>query len=115
MKLDLHALLNPRTIAIVGASERSDFTDKVLRNNNSRGFSGKIYLVNPKRETVFGQRCYRSLEEVPEPVDVAALSIPAASILDVVRQGIACGVKHFVINAGKRRGQGTPERIESAL
>lgn len=99
MKLDLHALLNPGTIAIVGASERSDFTDKVLRNNNSRGFSGKIYLVNPKRETVFGQRCYRSLEEVPEPVDVAALSIPAASILDVVRQGIACGVKHFVINA----------------
>lgn len=99
MRYDLHALLNPKTIAIVGASERSDFTDKVLRNNERRGFQGKIYLVNPKRETVFGHNCYKSLSDIPDTVDVAALSIPAAAILGVMREGIAVGVKHFVINA----------------
>lgn len=63
------------------------------------GFKGKIYLVNPNRETVFGCPCYQSIREIPEPIDVAALSIPAEVILNVIREGIVCGVKNFVIHA----------------
>ncbi|KPH62561.1 acetate--CoA ligase family protein [Novosphingobium aerophilum] len=83
----MERLLNPRSVAIVGASDRPGALGaSVLKNLVDRGFSGEIHLVNPKREEIGGRRCVPDVAALPEDVDVAVLAIPQAAVLDAVRE-----------------------------
>ncbi|QVM82742.1 acetate--CoA ligase family protein [Novosphingobium decolorationis] len=78
--------LKPRSIAIVGASDKPGALGaSVLTNLERNGYSGAIYPVNPKRETIGTHRCYPSVEALPEGVDVAVLAIPQPAVLDAVK------------------------------
>ncbi|MEX2449465.1 MAG: acetate--CoA ligase family protein [Rhodospirillales bacterium] len=81
--MDLSALFNPRTVAVVGASDDSTRMGggMLLRFMLDHGFAGTIIPVNPKRETVQGLKAYPSLEAVPGPIDLAVFAIPAALIV----------------------------------
>ena len=86
-------LLRPRSIAIVGASEkRGSFGASVLANLETSHFSGDIYLVNPKRSEINGRSCMASVDDLPTGVDCGVLAIPRQGVLDAVR---ACGRKDF--------------------
>ena len=63
--MDLRRLLNPRTIAVVGASERS-YAGQTLLNLKTLGFPGEVWGVNPRRSQAFGVPCFPSLAELPE-------------------------------------------------
>ena len=69
--MELQKLLKPRTVAIVGASEKAGFGGDTTRNylKFSKNLDG-LYLVNPGRDTIFGRRAYHSLSEIEGDVDL---------------------------------------------
>lgn len=79
-------LLNPRSVAIVGASATPGALGaSVLGNLERNGFAGEIHLINPKRSEIGGRPCLPSASDLPEGVDVAVLAIPQPFVLETVR------------------------------
>ncbi|MBC8554258.1 MAG: CoA-binding protein, partial [Candidatus Brocadiales bacterium] len=73
---DLKHFLSPRSIAIIGASEKfNSISGKPLVFLKRHGYEGKIYPVNPKYDELGGYKCYKSILDVPEPVDLALLAV----------------------------------------
>ncbi len=94
----LDRLFRPQSIAIVGASE--DFvkiSGRPLKFLLDKGYPGRIFPVNPKYEKVAGLPCYPSVAAVPEPVDLAIVALPAASVVDALRECVAKGVRSAVV------------------
>ena len=86
MSLSLERLIRPRSVAIVGASEKAGALGaSVLANLERAGFQGAIHLINPKRSEIGGRRCIASVDDLPEGVDAAVLAIPRAGVLDALR------------------------------
>ena len=84
---DINRLLRPRSIAIVGASEKPGALGaSVMANLVKNDYPGDIHLINPKRETIDGRPCIPSVEALPEGVDLAILAIPRVAVVDTVRQ-----------------------------
>jgi acetate---CoA ligase (ADP-forming) len=80
-------LLRPKSVAVVGASDRHGALGATLLNNLVQyEFAGDIYPVNPKRDELLGLKVYHSVEELPEGIDCAVLAIPRPFVLDTVRQ-----------------------------
>ncbi len=94
---DLDAFFHPRSIAIVGASERGLYPAGVLRNLMDYGYRGRIYPVNPRRETVFGLRAYPDVASLPETPDLAVVITPRRATLSVIEQCIRKRVPAAVI------------------
>lgn len=87
-------LLRPRSVAVVGASDRSGALGATLLSNLVNcGFDGDIYPVNPKRDELLGLAVSHGVEDLPDGVDCAVLAIPRPFVLDTVRSLAAkrCG------------------------
>lgn len=83
---NIDRLLRPRSVVIVGASEKPGALGAVVLANLERNdFPGEIHLINPKRETIGGRPCLPSVEAMPEGVDLAILAIPRVAVVDTVR------------------------------
>ena len=92
--MDLGRLLRPRSIAVVGASERADsYAGETLLNLRGAGFAGPIWGVHPTRESAHGYECFPSLSQLPEVPDAVVVGIPAASVPDVLDEAgeLGCG------------------------
>ncbi|QYE36724.1 acetate--CoA ligase family protein [Polymorphobacter sp. PAMC 29334] len=84
--LALDRLLRPRSVVIVGASDKpGSLGASVLANLERQGFAGPIHLVNPKRSEIGGRPCVASVDDLPSGIDAAVLAIPRAGVLDVIR------------------------------
>ena len=70
--MTIEALLSPRSVAVLGASERASVGRGMVDALERIGFEGAIYAINPKYATVAGRNCYASLRELPEPPDVVS-------------------------------------------
>jgi acetate---CoA ligase (ADP-forming) len=100
--IDPTPLLEPRSIAVVGANDRPGaYGDIVLRNLARAGFEGDVWAVNPRRTKVHGRPCVPSVTDLPEPVDAVVVAIPAEGVPAVVADTVArgCGGA-VVISAG---------------
>ncbi|MDR3559297.1 MAG: CoA-binding protein [Candidatus Pacebacteria bacterium] len=74
--MNLEKLFSPQSVAIVGASPEEGTVGSVLAKNALElGYKGKVFLVNPKHTEIFGQKCYHSLAEISEPVDLAVVEL----------------------------------------
>ena len=93
----LAELFNPRSIALVGATDKSGWSLSTYTNLRQFGFPGPIHLVNPRGGTVHGQQAYASLSEVPGPVDLAYVMVPTGAVLDVLAEGAAVGIRRYVV------------------
>jgi acyl-CoA synthetase (NDP forming) len=96
-QLDL--AFNPRSIAIVGASDTPPSWGHVyLQGCTQYGYQGQIYPVNPKKNELFGLKCYSSLQDIPGSVDYVISCLAAASAPDVISDCRGKGVKmvHFI-------------------
>jgi acetyltransferase len=100
-KSDLAPLLNPQSIALIGASENSTWSSALVQNLRELGYRGKLYPINPKRQEVFGLPCYPSVIDIPGQVDAFVIAISRDLILPVLqecaRKEIRSGV---IISAG---------------
>lgn len=87
MRHALSPLLTPRSVALVGATERAGSLGRtVLENLLAGGFDGALYAVNPKHRSVLGQRCYRSLADIGTPVDLAVIATPTQTIPGILER-----------------------------
>jgi acyl-CoA synthetase (NDP forming) len=94
----LTRLLNARSVAIVGASaDPTKVSGRPLAYMLSRGFQGEVFAVNPRRTEVQGLRCHPSIAAIGKPVELAIVCTAAAHVEAAVREGIAAGVRAFVI------------------
>ena len=75
--MSLVPLLEPRSLAVVGASARpGSFGDQLVGQLLAGGYGGEVHLVNPRYREVAGRPCHRSLADLPGPVDLAVLAVP---------------------------------------
>ncbi len=89
----LERLFEPRSLAVIGASESPEkIGHKVLANIIADGYRGRVYPVNPRREEILGLKCYKSVEDVPDEVDVAIIVVPAEHVPGAVRSCASKGV-----------------------
>ncbi|MBV9001465.1 MAG: acetate--CoA ligase family protein [Solirubrobacterales bacterium] len=96
--MDLTRLLRPRSIAVVGATDRpASYGAEALANLDALGFPGPVWGVNPRRAEVFGRPCVPTLADLPEPVDAVVIAIPAAGVPAVVEQAGARGCGGAVV------------------
>ncbi|RLG71465.1 MAG: CoA-binding protein, partial [Thermoprotei archaeon] len=91
-------LFAPRSVAIIGASRNpAKVGHTILRNAVKSGYKGKIYPINPKAKEILGIRCYKSILDVPDEVDLAVIAVPAPTVLDVAKECGEKGVKYLVV------------------
>jgi len=83
--MNLDPLLRPRSIAVLGASERPSTGRSILAGLDGLGFDGGIYPVNPRYEEILGRRCYPSLRDLPEAPDLVAFCVAAPRILENIQ------------------------------
>lgn len=94
----LEALLNARSVAVIGASaDPSKISGRPIAYMQARGYQGHIYPVNPGRTEVQGLPCYPSIAAIGAPVDLAIVGTAAVHVEGAIREGIAAGVKAFVV------------------
>ena len=100
--VSVSSLLNPRSIAVVGVSRRERaIGHQVMRHILDAGFAGEVYPVNPEGGTLLGTQAYPSVSDLPGPVDLAVVAVPAAAVPGVVEECAAQGVHGvLVISSG---------------
>ena len=109
------SMLRATSVAIVGASERARWASHIFTNLREFGYGGRIYLVNPRQQTVYGERCFASLRDIAEPVDHAMVIVPAAHVAGVLTDAEAAGVKSATIYASAvGDGESEPSRERGA-
>jgi acetyl-CoA synthetase (ADP-forming) len=93
----LDFFFNPRSVAIIGASETPGFgmftTQYLLRSNF------KVFPVHIKREEVFGHKAYKNIKEIPEEIELAIIIVPSQYVLNAVQDSIEKGVKGIIIES----------------
>ena len=99
-KTRIDQLVKPSSVAVIGASIdpasvgqgvlKSLLYGSVFEVGGAKPFPGKVYPVNPHHDEVLGKKCYASVHDVPGEVDLAVLCVPAAAVIQVVRE---CGQK----------------------
>ncbi len=113
----LGPLLNPGSVAIIGASDNpARIGGRPLRYMRDAGFSGRIYPVNPNRESVQGLPAFASITAVPEPVDTAIIAVAAPAVVDIAEACAAANVKAVIIfSAGFAEMDDDGRRRQDAL
>ena len=104
----LDPLFAPRSVAVVGATERMGSVGRsVLWNLLSNPFGGTVFPVNSKRPNVLGIKAYPNVAELPDKVDLVVVTTPADSVPDVLAESVAAGIPAgIVISAGfKEHGE----------
>jgi len=98
----LAAIFNPKSVAVVGASERPGSVGcTVLSNLVSSPFGGPVWPVNPKRPTVLGLPAYKSIADLPGVPDLIVVTTPAATVPAIIQEAVDAGVPAgIIISAG---------------
>ena len=92
-------LFNPRSIALVGATDKSHWSSSIYQNLHDHGFTGPVYLVNQRGAVVHGEQSYARIADLPEEVDLAFLMVPTGAVLDVLGQVADRGIPTAVLLA----------------
>ncbi len=113
----LDAIFAPETIAVIGAStQKGKVGHDIFANILSGGFTGTLYPVNPKAKSVLSVKCYTSIANIPDPIDLGMIILPPKAALNAVKDCIAKGVKGIVIvSAGFKEVGGEGAQIEKEI
>jgi acetyltransferase len=94
----LDSIFAPKVVAVIGATENKGSVGRTVFQNMGRGgFGGTVYPVNPKRSSVLCVKAYPTISAVPEKVDLAVLTTPAATVPGLIRECADAGVRAAVI------------------
>jgi acetyltransferase len=97
----LDALFRPKGVAVIGASTKElHIGNRIIKNLVDFGYTGKIYPINPNADEIRGLKAYKSVLDVPGPVDVAHMVIPARFTPQAFEDCGKKGVRHIIINSG---------------
>jgi acetyl coenzyme A synthetase (ADP forming)-like protein len=113
----LNNFFNPKSIAVIGASRTQGKVGyDILKNSIQYGYQGTVYPVNPSATEILGVKCYPSILDVPEKIDLAVVVVPPKNVLEVIEQ---CGAKGIdaaiVITAGFRESGLEGAKLENDI
>lgn len=95
---DIETLLFPRSVAVIGATRRFGKWGQFITSNILAGnFNGPVYPINPNEEMLFGQRCHKSILDVPGDVDLVFITIPAEKVMGALEECAQKRVKAIVM------------------
>ena len=114
---NLDRMFNPKTVAVIGASDRQESVGAaVMRNLADGGFPGAVYPINRRRAAVWGLQAYPSLREAPGPIDLAVVATPIDTVPEIMKECGAKGVAGAVVlSAGGREIGHEGRRLEEAI
>jgi acetyltransferase len=94
----LSPLLEPRSVGVIGASEReASLGNVVIRNMLDGGFKGRLFAINPKHESVLGVPCHKSVEDVPHRLDLVVIALNAEKVAAAVDACGRAGAKAVIV------------------
>ncbi|QNT76015.1 acetate--CoA ligase family protein [Dehalogenimonas etheniformans] len=97
-KRSLESLLKPRSVAVIGASRREgSLGNKIFNNLLESDFKGPVFPINPNADDISSVKAYPSIFDIPEPVDLAVIAVPAEFVLEAAEQCGLKGVKALVV------------------
>jgi acyl-CoA synthetase (NDP forming) len=101
---DLSPLMNPKSVAIIGASQRTTSGlnreprgNRVIRNLRNFGYPGQVVAINPKYSEVMDCPCYSDIAAIPEPVDCVVLAVPNRHVPDLLESAANAGTRAAVV------------------
>src|SRR5208283_1443301 len=99
--LNLDKIFNPQNVAIIGASDVEGSVGYALvKNFTQLGYAGKVYFVNIRNPEILGVKTYKTVDQIPEPVDLAIIATPAKTVPDVMEGCGRAQVKGVIIVSG---------------
>jgi acetyl coenzyme A synthetase (ADP forming)-like protein len=111
----MRAFFEPRSVAVIGASRRrGTVSGELFHNLLAAGFNGPVYPVNPKASVVQSVLAHKSVLDVPGPVDLAVLALPAPSVVQAAQECAAKGVRAIVVISAGFAETG-PEGVQRQL
>src|SRR6202167_6293886 len=94
----IHAMLHPRNIVLVGATDKpGNYAERIWNNLIKYQFEGGLYPVNSKRESIWGVPCYKDFASLPEKPDHVLVLVPARFTVQVIRDAAASGARSATI------------------
>ncbi|MEM2978811.1 MAG: CoA-binding protein [Methanomassiliicoccales archaeon] len=93
----IDAIFNPKSVALIGASSKEGKMGYVFAKNITGGYQGKIYMVNPSEDQIFGYKCYPDVKSVPDKIDLAVIVIPAKAVPKVMEELAQKGTRAAVV------------------
>jgi acetyl-CoA synthetase len=112
----MERLLHPRSVAIVGASERpATYSSETVLNLRRLGFEGDVWGVNPRRSSVYGLPCFASLSDLPSAPDAVVVAIPAPGVPAIIEEAGAIGSGGAVVYAAGFGETPSGVALESSL
>jgi acyl-CoA synthetase (NDP forming)/GNAT superfamily N-acetyltransferase len=94
----LRHVLAPESVVVIGAGRRRGTAGRaILENIRAGGYAGRVYAVNPRARQIGGERCLASVLDLPEPVDLAVIAVPATAVLGAAEQCGQRGVRSLVV------------------
>ena len=106
---ELTRLINPASIAVIGASESpGSFGARTMENLST--FGGRLFPINPKRNEIFGHKAYPTIEALPEAPDAVVISVPQEQVADLVRRCAAKGIGGAIVYSSGFAELGTEDR-----
>ncbi len=116
VKMAESIFLSPKSIAIIGASDKRGSVGRTITSNIMNGFKGTVYPISPTRPTVFYKKAYKSVLDVPKPIDLAVIVIKNTIVPTVLEE---CGKKKIkgaiVITAGFKEVDEEGKKLEQQL
>src|SRR6266542_2440901 len=98
---DLSVFFRPHGVAVIGASSDPEkLSHGVVRNLRSVHYEGPVYPVNPREDDILGYRAYPNISEVPDPVELAVIIIPAPAVAAQVEACGKRGIKGVIVISG---------------
>lgn len=97
--MDLKKLLRPSSIAVIGANDKNGFGKSTCMNLLSSPLKDHIYFVNPKREELFGKKCYANIRELPEKIDMCVVILNKKLVAGALTEAASVGCKTAVVYA----------------
>src|SRR5882757_4034003 len=94
----IHAMLHPRNIVLVGATDKpGNYAERIWNNLVKYQYKGKLFPINAKRETIWGVPCYKDFASLPEKPDHVLVLVPARFAVQVIRDAAAAGARSATI------------------
>jgi acyl-CoA synthetase (NDP forming) len=112
----IERLVNPKSIAIIGASETSMYGKGIINSLRENAYPGKTFPINPKRDEILGLKCFKNLAAIGEPVDLAVIIIGRNHVLNSLEECVAQKAKGaLIITSGFAEADEEGKQLEKRI
>ena len=108
----IHKMVNPRSIAVVGATERMQYGGRFLSSVLRAGERVRVYPVNPRYDELMGVPCYPSVGDLPESPDLVGIIVPYDRVIPVLKESAEKGAGSAIVISAGFAERGVDERRE---